>query len=380
MADLNGALNQLDDTIKGISGKVEEQKARVTQYKTNLLEKLKQLKISLDGIKNNTKWQEIADLRQQLQQLPQLQQQLQEKIRNLDQAKETINDLQFQIQRFNQEIQAKNEQIQKLLQDGENKDNQIKDIEQQIQNLTTDKKALEDNLQAKTDEVNVLANRIQLITGSLGNQIQNINQIADQLGDLDNGEIGEQFNLITGNITAIIDILEGRRLEGTESPVQQVEQEFSAEIEQLYNDLIGVSNSENQEPLKRLYTSLRSTPNALYINKIQSAINNAKRNDPIAIKQIKQALKELKEKGVNINFNIPGSRGGKRRRKTMKKRHRRTRKKMRGGYNYSPSKELDKSSSVISGSSSFKSSRPKSQKQIKHGVNLINNYTRHKYM
>jgi hypothetical protein len=63
-----------------------------------------------------------------------------------------------------------------------------------------------------------------------------------------------------------------------------------------------------------------------------------------------------------LSRNYKGSllRGGKRKRKTMKKRHRRTRKKMKGGYIYSTSKELDKSSSIISATSNSKSSTSKS--------------------
>ena len=352
MADLKNALDTLKGTVDAIDVKIKDQKSRVTEYKGNLLNKLKDLKTAIEGIKNNPKWQEIAGLRQQLQQLQQLPQQLQEKQNELDTAKTTIQDLQSQIQGFNNQIQSKNEQIQKLLQDSENKDKQIKDIQQQIKQLTDDKNALEDNLKAKTDEVNGLASNIKMITGSLAKQIDNINQIADQLGDLDNGEIGEEFGIITKNITAIIELLEGRRSGGAEAATQPSSG---------YDVEANINNLRNLRQDTRQYRQFIERINNGQIQRdIDQQINNFDRGDGAATSAIRDILQRNQIKVPSLRTT-----GGKRKHKTMKKRHRRTRKKMRGGYTYSPSKELDKSSSVISGSSSSKSSRSKSQKKDK---------------
>ena len=88
--------------------------------------------------------------------------------------------------------------------------------------------------------------------------------------------------------------------------------------------------------------------------------NNIKGTEPSNIRAVKLELKKLYEETPNIqkhmNFNSSVRRGGKRRRRTMKKRNRRTRK-MRGGYIYSASKELDKASSVVSASGSKSKSK-----------------------
>jgi predicted nucleic acid-binding Zn-ribbon protein len=324
---------------------------------------LRDLKTAIEGIKNNTKWQDIANLRQQLQQLQQLPQQLQEKQNELDKAKATIQDLQSQIQGFNNQIQAKNDQIQKLLQDSENKEKQIKDIQQQIQQLTDDKKALEDNLNAKTNEVNGLANNIQMITGSLAKQIENINQIADQLGDLDNGEIGEEFGIITQNITAIIELLEGRRSGGAETIPQPPLPDY--DVETNFNNLLNLHNESPSGQYLQYMEKLKRMPNGGIIKRdIDNLIKRAEEGNGAAIEEIKRILKTNK-----LKVDTYRQFGGKRRHKTMKKRHRRTRKKMRGGYVWKRDKNLDNASSVVSISSNSKfksySSKSKSQKNDK---------------
>ena len=112
-------------------------------------------------------------------------------------------------------------------------------------------------------------------------------------------------------------------------------------------------------------------------NKIAQVINYVDRNDPQAIATLKQILEQNKLKVPTI-INGGKSRRHKRRggRKTMKKRHRRTHKKMRGGYVYNTSKELDRASSVISKSSSSRSSSiSKTKSNRKHKTR---NYRMHK--
>ena len=71
-----------------------------------------------------------------------------------------------------------------------------------------------------------------------------------------------------------------------------------------------------------------------------------------------------------LNFNIQSNYGGKRGRRTMKKRNRKTRKFMKknqkGGYVYSASKELDNASSIINISSIPKSSSTSKTKSKNH--------------
>ncbi len=355
MADLNGALEQLNNTITGITGKVNEQKSIVTNYKTTLRDKLTQLMTSINTIKNNPKWKEIDSLRQQLQQLPELQKQLETKTSELNETKATIQDLQNQIQRLEQDIESKNNEITNLTNTGKEKDKAIQELDEQARELDKQKEEIQKNLTAKTQEMNGLAERIKQIINALGNQIGNINQIANELGDLQNPDdpVVQQFNAITDNIQIIIDILDGKRTVGAEATAQ-VEQEFEPDIEQLYNKMISVSKSMDQADLLSFYTYLNNKGKGSSSGIIQGNIKEY--NNPESIKKVKSELTKLKGEGVPLIFGQP-VRGGKRRRKTMKKRNRRTRKKMRGGYIYSSSKELDKASSVVSASSGSKSKK-----------------------
>jgi DNA repair exonuclease SbcCD ATPase subunit len=356
MADLNGVLNNLNSTIASITTKVDEQKQRVKDYKTKLLEKLSQLFTQIDQLKNNRNLSRIPELQEQLKQLPVLQEQLQNKTRELEEAKSSIQELQSEIQRLQQDIESKNTQINDLTNSGKEKDKAIQELDAQYRELDKQKEQAENNLKAKTEEIDSLVNRIQAINTSLTNQIQLINLIADELGDLDRSDIGNQFEAITSNIQAIVNMIgeSGAGAGGAEYNTPQ----FSGEIEQLYRDFM---NSE--QPTKdAFYRSLNSQGKSLSTNKIQSAIGNARNNNEPAINTIKQELKNLKDSGVMLNFNNL-RRGGKRirKRKTIKKCNRRTRKKMRGGYVYSGvSKELDRASSIISTSSRTKTANTKS--------------------
>ena len=97
-----------------------------------------------------------------------------------------------------------------------------------------------------------------------------------------------------------------------------------------------------EEEKQKIYAALDGRDSAIIMQNISS-------QDPINNINIQNILSR--------KYNGDLLRGGKRRRKTMKKRGRKSRKTYRGGYVYSSSKELDKASSVISSSSNTTSSR-----------------------
>jgi hypothetical protein len=120
--------------------------------------------------------------------------------------------------------------------------------------------------------------------------------------------------------------------------------------------MASVSKSMDQRPLQQFYSYLKSKGQTGSIGIIEKNIKNY--DNPESIKKIKRELIKIEGNGVPLIFKPLA--GGKRRCRTMKKHHKRTHKKMRGGYIYSSSKELDKASSVISASSGSKTTSSKS--------------------
>jgi DNA repair exonuclease SbcCD ATPase subunit len=370
MADpLNTALATLNTTITSITEKVDEQKTRVTNYKTALITKLGQVVQQINDLKNNSVLNSIPQLRQQLQQIPQLQQQLEEKNneleetkRNLAETNQNLQELQRNIDQLTREIQDKNTQIQQLTQTNQNKDQEINNLNNEIQQLNQQKTAAENALAAANQQMDTLVARIGEINDFLGQQILTINRIADELGDLESGEIGDQFNLIGANLQSIIDLINNgssgtaslpqaqSQLPRSSQPVSN--QAFSPEVEDYYNKFIRASQISKD----RFYNYLRTNGKGNLLNTIQTNIRGIQRIPPStqSEQQIKNVLNGLLNEGLTFNFNNVS--GGKRRRKTIKKHHKRTHKKIRGGYVYSSSKELDKASSIISSSSNSKSS------------------------
>lgn len=355
---LNQALVGLGTTINTITDKVEAGKTRVREYKAQIVTKLQEVVEQLNSLKANNNLKAVPQLRKQLQDS---QSALQEKTEELDKTKgqlneanKTLQQLQQNIDQINREIEEKNQQITDLTNSGKQKDKSIQELDAQVRELDKQKEEAEKNLLSAQQQIDSIIQKIGQLNTALVNQIQLIDTIANELGDLDNGDVAEQFKNVTDNIKVIVDMLNSSG-EGQSAPVPEAAaiQQQLYDVEENFNKLINLhlnkDNGQYQRFVQRLDGQIQ--------NKIAQVINYVDRNDPQAIATLKQILEQNKLKVPTI-INGGKSRRHKRRggRKTMKKRHRRTHKKMRGGYVYNTSKELDRASSVISNSSSSRSS------------------------
>ena len=375
---LNQALVGLGTTINTITHKVEAGKTRVREYKAQIVTKLQEVVEQLNSLKANNNLKAVPQLRKQLQDS---QSALQEKTEELDKTKSQLNEanktvqqLQQNIDQINREIEEKNQQITDLTNLGKQKDKAIQDLDAQVRELDKQKEEAEKNLLSAQQQIDSIIQKIGQLNTALVNQIKLIDTIANELGDLDNGDVAKQFKAVTDNIKIIVDMLTNSG-EGQSAPVPEAAevQQQLYDVEENFNKLINLhlnkDNGQYQRFVQRLDGQIQ--------NKIAQVINYVDRNDPQAIATLKQIL-EQKKLEVPTIINGGKSRRHKRRggRKTMKKRHRRTHKKMRGGYIYNTSKELDRASSVISKSSSSRSSSiSKTKSNRKHKTR---NYRMHK--
>jgi DNA repair exonuclease SbcCD ATPase subunit len=358
MADnpLTKALNTLDTTIQTITAKVEASKSGVRDYKAKIIDKLKEINVVINNLKTkiNSSLAALPELRQKLQDN---QAALQTKTEELDQTKgqlvvanRDLEQSQQNITRINQQLETVNQQLAELTTSGEQKDTAIRNLNAekealtaQVAYLNAQKTAAESGLAAAQRETSDLVVRIGVINANLVQQIQLIDTIVNELGNLDSGDVSEQFNAVSSNIQAIMHMINnsspGTTVQGGQQPIYNVEQNF--------NRLKSLS-SQNEN--YRQFISGLSNPN------LKSAIlANNNKDDPASIATLKQILEQNK---IIVPTNMTGgkSRRHKRRggRKTMKKKHRKTRnlakKNYRGGYVYSSSKDLDKASSIISAS------------------------------
>lgn len=354
-APLNQALTNLETMIGTITNKVEQNKQQVRDYKLKIINRLSEIVQQLNQLKENNNIKLIPELRQKLEQS---QQTLQNKTDELDTAKtnlenttRSLQESQNNVQQLNSKIQEINNQIQEFERTNQQKDEEINNLNNQLQQLSQQKEEAERNSATLQQEINSLVQRIAQITTSLSNQIGLIDQITNELGNIEDNNDGVviQFKNISENIQTIINMINSAQ--GTIAQQPQTTN-FSQDINNLYNKFI-TNNEMRQRFMIALddFTNEKNTQETNEINtKIKQNIIKAYHDNNInSINIIKTNLQKLQTLGFNFDFN--NRTGGKRKYKTMKKRHRRTHKKMRGGYIYSSSKKLDKASSVISTSS-----------------------------
>jgi predicted nucleic acid-binding Zn-ribbon protein len=361
MADnpLNQALSNLETTIGTITNKVEQNKQRVRDYKTQIINKLREVIEQLNQLKENNNLKSIPQLRQQLEQSQNILRdktaELEETKTNLENATRSLQESENNIRQLTSQIEDLNRQIQQLTESNQQKDGQLRNLNDQLTQLTQQKTEAERKLAASQQEIEGLVQRIAQINTSLANQIELIDQITNELGNIsdDNDDIAIQFKAVGDNIMAIMNMINNPGSGGAEAAVEQI----VYDIDSNFNNLMALHSLDDKRQFLRYIRSL----DGRLQNQINQVINNAERKIPTDVQTLKKILSDNK-----LKVNPPSINGGKRRHRTMKKRHRRTRKKMRGGYVYSASKELDKASSIVSKSSSSKSkSKFKSQNKDK---------------
>ena len=373
---LNQAIAGLGTTIESITGKVEAGKTRVRQYKAQIIAKLGEVVLQLNALKDNNNLQALPQLRRQLQDS---QTALQQKTAELDQAQGALTDsnnalqqLRQQIDQINRELQDKTAQLDQLTQSGQGQRDALANLEQEMNALTLQKAEAERQLALAQQQTNSLVERIGNINATLGKQIQLIDMIAAELGDLDgaNDDVALQFKAVGDNIMVIMNMLNS-----SAPPIQGRGGEPFVPEPLPGLDRTGLQPAYNAEQnanrLKRLYALPDPKPQYTEFIKmlkpdVRNAISNVigQKDTPATFDALKKILAQYKTTVPDVI--VMGGKSRKyKKRKTMKKRHKKTRKlskNYKGGYVYSASKDLDKASSIISASSSSKSRSNKSKK------------------
>lgn len=342
---LNQALSGLGTTIQSITGKVEAGKNKVREYKTQIITKLKEVVQQLNSLKDNSNFKALPQLRKQLQDsqvaLQQKTEELDTTKSSLDKSNQELEILRNNIASINDSLEKKNKQINELTNSIGEKDEQISELNGQIKELNEQKKDAESQLASAQKETDSLIQKIGNINATLGTQIELIDTIANELGDLgsDSDDVAIQFKAVGDNIMAIMNMINNPSQGNSSASVN------AANVSQtpLYDKFMKL----NDEQKAQIYRELGNT----YAKSIELTQLS---NDPSKKKNIQNILSQ--------RYSGDLLKGGRRKRKTKKMRHRKTKKTYKGGYVYNSNKNLDKSSSVIS-SSTTPSSKKNSSKR-----------------
>jgi chromosome segregation ATPase len=349
---LNQALSGLGTTIQSITGKVEAGKNRVREYKIQIITKLKEVVQQLNSLKENNNLKALPQLRKQLQDsqvtLQEKTEELDKTKSNLDKANQELDTLRKNIALINDDLEKKNKQINDLTNSVGEKDNQITELNGQITDLNKKKEEAERQFASAQKETDSLIQRIGNINATLGTQIELIDTIANELGDLgsDSDDVAIQFKAVGDNIMAIMNMINNPS-ESNSSASASVNAANVSGLP-LYDKFMKLNDDQKEQIYRELDNNNRD-------NKYRNIIvNNITSNTP----QDKINIQNILSKIYRGNL----LQGGRRKRKTRKMRHKKTKKTYKGGYVYSSNKNLDKSSSVIS-SSTTPSSKKHSSKR-----------------
>jgi chromosome segregation protein len=350
--NINGALEQLRTTVGSINNKVKEVNNHAAEYKRNILERLSQVVEQLREVQNNPNLKNVPKLQEQLteknnalqqktDELAAARQQLEQSNTKVEELNKTNAELLQQIDQKNEMLKQKEEELAKL-QAANNEasaklNDQIKNLQAEIDELKQQKTNVEQQLAARNQELSDLVRQIGMINGELNETVKSINQIAASLGTVDSPEMADQFKFIANNIEAIVKMINGEQ--GSAPPQHPSTEESVKNVEQQYKAL-------TKEELAKLTPEMRRD--------IESTI----RNKP----------EDWKNKVKNTLANQGIIKGG-RKRNRNKKRTRKMRRynistgynyNLKGGYVYTSSRKLDKSSSIVSDGTRASSPKTKS--------------------
>ena len=359
---LSQALDNLGNTINSITGKVDENKQRVKDYKAKIVAKLREITGQIDSLKNNDKFKSIPGLRNTLEQT---QNELQAKTDELDKTKTelaaantSLQELRTKITDLETQITQKNDEIKRLTDAGATKDGQIQSLQDDVTRLTNEKNEAETKLADSTQQINSLIQRIAQINDTLVKQIALIDTITAELGDLDdsNDTISMEFKAVADNIISVINMINNPT--GPPPPPPKTMMSTSRNAAQSnYNYLMSLSNNPNK--LAKFYSEneAKGPTQKGYVDIIKANLDAAKKGDNNAKNLVMDANNNL----WMSNNGLAGGRKTKRRKSRAKKSTKKYKRKQKGGYVYSTGsskeqKELDRRSSVVSNSSASKSS------------------------
>ena len=344
---LENALAQLDTTIVSINTKVDEQRSIVQNYKDKIIEKLRNIIEQLSKLKNNSAFSAIPQLKRQLEEA---QKKLDAKTIELDETKKKLeasyienNRLETALQGIRSQIEEKEEQIKKLMAENAQQITQLQTLQEEVNRLKEQENATKTELAELKLSMDNLVSRIGTINTRLEKEIQKISSITSGLTDPD--DVDSQIQTIGTNIQAIMNMINNPSSGGTEKTFGTTDT-----TDTTYDIDTNLAN------FRKLYDNKDNGNFSRFLGKLDGKIQREVQN---AITQINKgnetAIKEVLTKNKIIVPKPSPFLGGKRKHKTIKRRLRKTRKNLRGGYVYSASKELDNASSIVSASSGNKS-------------------------
>ena len=342
MTELNNALQQLKTTVSSINEKVAQGKQQANEYKQNIIQRLTQVVEQLRAVQNNPNLKNIPNLQGQLTEsnnaLQQKTSELADARKQLEQSNaqiETLNrqnaELTQQLSQKDGELKQKEEQLRQL--QAANDENaaklneQIKGLQAEIDQLKQQKNAVEQQLAASNQELANLVRQIAEINEELNRNVSLINDIAASLGSVDSPEMAGQFESIAQNIAAIVKMINGEQ--GSSGPPPPSPPPLPP--------------SNSPSPIVQQYNALPQAKKDALPPNIRAEIEVLIKNRP--------SKWETKMRNILANQSVTLTGGRRQKRKTRKIRKSnllKGRKLLVGGYVYTTSKELDKSSSVIS--------------------------------
>jgi hypothetical protein len=256
---------------------------------------------------------------------------------------------------IDREMATKTAEIERLTAEGGQKDASIQDLNNQIQELTKQKADLEGQYANAQQQSDSLIQKIGQINTTLARQIDLIDTIVAELGNLDNAsdEVAMQFKAVGDNIMAIMNMLNENAAAPAAAPAASPAAAAPAaaagyDAERNFDKLMELDKEDKEQ-----YTNFKRKLDSKIGQIIDNNIRGARDGNPEAINAIKDALRTAQKVVPDLIIRGGKSRRHRRRnnrRKTMKKRHRKTMKRnhYRGGYVYTSSKELDNASSIVS--------------------------------
>jgi hypothetical protein len=266
----------------------------------------------------------------------------------LDEANTNLRDLQARMTDIDREMATKTAEIERLMAEGGQKDASIQDLNNQIQELTKQKADIEGQYANAQQQSNSLIQKIGQINTTLARQIDLIDTIVAELGNLDNAsdEVAMQFKAVGDNIMAIMNMLNENAPAAAAAPPAPAAASYDAEKN--FDKLMELDKEDKEQ-----YTNFKRKLDSKIGQIIDNNIRGARDGNPEAINAIKDALRTSQKVVPDLIIRGGKSRRHRRRnnrRKTMKKRYRKTMKRnhYRGGYVYTSSKELDNASSIVS--------------------------------
>lgn len=329
--------NKLKAVIESINAFKSTNLQSLTEAKNKLAAATSELEQTKNNLANtqqelNRVKNDLANTQNEMQNINATKNALEQKVRTLEeQIKQTELNYQNQINGIRQEMSDKFTQEKRVIQ--QEHDNQIAQfnqeknaLQQQIQNAEQAQQEANNNISRLQQEQNGLIQNLGTINEFLSQQLNLISQI-----NTDQPEINDYTDLLNAIQTGLSGVIgEINQAVASNTTIS------TSSLTPLYDKFVSLSPDQQDNILQSLGPE--------YATRIREDMIN-----PTPIN--KQNIQNILSRRYSGNL----LRGGKRRRKTMKKLNRRTRRKMRGGYIYTESDdELKKNSRDVSNSRSSK--------------------------